>query len=323
MDLRKLLLGFFSAMFVLPVCAQPDNYPQRPIKLVVPWPGGGNTDGVARLIAENLAIRVNQPVVVENKPGANGILGATVAARSKPDGYTLMLALPETNVLNPVVYKKISYSAKDFDAVSFIGVLPFALVAKPSLKANTIPELVKLAKEKPGSISAFSWGVGSTAHTAIALLEQAADISLLHVPYPGTAQALTQLIGGQGDLMFLSAERAVTYAKQGKVKILGVTSPKRIEGYPDIPTFSEQGLPQVEVALWYGIVAPAQTPAPIKDYLAKEIQAILQDPLVLENLRNRGMVAQSQSPAQFSQFLREEDTRWSNLIKNKKIHVDN
>lgn len=323
MNTRKLVLCSIMAILLAPISAMADNFPQRPIKLVVPWAAGGNTDGIGRLVAERLSAQIGQQVVVENKPGANGIVGTTMVARSKPDGYTLMLALPETNVLNPLVYRNINYTAKDLDAVAFVGVMPFALVSRPNMEANTLAELVRLAQKDPGAISAFSWGVGSTAHTAIALMEQAANVSLLHVPFPGTAPALTQLIGGQGDLMFLSAERAATYAKRGEVKVLGVTSPKRMAAYPELPTFAEQGFPDVDVALWYGISAPSNTPAEVKEFLAKAMGSVLQEPAVLENLTNRGVVVQPKGPAEFSKFINDEDARWSKVIKDKNIHVDN
>lgn len=323
MSLRNLALGAVLAAFLLPVSAQTGNFPQRPIKLVVPWAPGGNTDGIARLMAAKLSARVNQQVVVDNRPGANGIIGSTLVARSQPDGYTLLLALPETNVLNPMVYKNITYTAKDFDAVAFMGVMPFALVSNPTSKASTVPELVRVAKETPGSVSAASWGIGSTAHAAIALVEQSAKVELLHVPFAGTAPALTQLFSGQVDLMFLSAQSAAEHAKAGKVKVLGVTSGKRMDAYPEYPTLAEQGMPGVDVALWYGFVAPAKTPVAIKDYLAKEILAVLQDPAVLKDLRDRGMVVQPQASSQFSRFLSDEEERWSRLIKAKNIRIDN
>ncbi|MHA7685876.1 Bug family tripartite tricarboxylate transporter substrate binding protein [Cupriavidus sp. PET2-C1] len=323
MSLRKLLLGPLLAILIATGVAKADDYPSRPIRLVLPWAAGGNTDGIARLMAERLSARINQQVVVENRPGANGLIGSNLVARAKPDGYTIMLALPETNVLNPLVYKNITYTAKDFDAVAFIGILPFTLVARANLEANTVSEVLALAKKAPNSVSAFSWGIGSTAHTAIALLEQAGNVRLLHVPYPGEAPALTQLIGGQGDLMFLSAERATTYASRREVKIIAATSSQRMKAYSDIPTFAEQGIPGFDVSLWYGIVAPAGTPAPIKDLLSKAVHEVLTEPMVLENLRKRGMVVQPESASWFDKFLGKETTRWATLIKAKNIHINN
>lgn len=323
MLLPKVALGAVLAAFLLPVCAQSESFPQRPIRLVVPWAAGGNTDAIARLMATKLSSRVNQQVVVDNRPGANGIIGSTAVARSQPDGYTILLALPETNVLNPMVYKNITYSGKDFEAVAYMGEMPFALVSNPTSKASTVSDLVRAAKERPGTVSAASWGVGSTAHAAIALVEQAAGLELLHVPFTGTAPAMTQLYSGQVDLMFLSAQMANENAQAGKVKVLGVTSGKRMEAYPELPTLAEQGMPGIDVSLWYGFVVPAKTPAPIKDYLSKEILAVLQDPAVLKDLRQRGMVVQPQGAAQFGRFLSDEDTRWARLIKAKNIRIDN
>jgi tripartite-type tricarboxylate transporter receptor subunit TctC len=322
MSLRNLALGAVLAAFLLPVSAQTDNFPQRPIRLVVPWSPGAHTHAVARLMADRLTTRLKQPVLVDNKPGATGIIGATLVARSQPDGYTLLFALPETNVLNPLIYKNIAYTAKDFDAVAFMGVVPFALVANPSSKASTVSDFVRLAKEKPGAVSVATWGIGSTAHVATALIEQSANVHLLHVPFPGSAPALTQLLSGQVDLMFMGTQTAADLAKAGKVKVLGVTSAKRMDAYPEFPTLAEQGMP-IDVAVWYGFMAPANTPAAIKDYLAKEILAVLQDPAVLKELRDRTMVITPQSAAQFSRFLSDEEARWTSLIKAKNIRIDN
>ena len=323
MSFRKNAIAAIFAATLLPVSAQTDKFPQRPIRLVVPWTPGGNTDGIARLMALKLSERINQQVVVDNKPGANGIVGTTLVVRAQPDGYTLMLALPETNVLNPMVYKNITYTAKDLDPVAFLGVLPFALVANPNSKAATVPELVRAARQKPGSVSAASWGVGSTAHAAIALMEQAAGLDLLHVPFPGTAPALTQVFSGQVDLMFLSALNAAEHEKADNVKVLGVATDKRMESFPDVPTLAEQGMPGVDVALWYGIAAPAKTPVTVKDYLAREILAVLQDPAVLKDLRGRGMVVRPKNPAECTQFMDAEEARWAALIKAKNIRIDN
>jgi tripartite-type tricarboxylate transporter receptor subunit TctC len=323
MSLRTLALSAMLAATLMPVSAQTDKFPQRPLRLVVPWAAGGNTDGIARLMAIKLSDRLKQQVVVDNRPGANGMIGTSFVARAQPDGYTLMLALPETNVLNPMVYKNATYTMKDLDPVAFMGVMPFALVANPTSKAGTVADLVRVAKQNPGTVSAASWGVGSTAHAAIALMEQAASLDLLHVPFTGTNPALAQVFSGQIDLMFLSALNAAEHAKAGKVKVLGVTMDKRMEAFPNYPTLAEQGLPGIDVALWYGIAAPAKTPTAIKDYLAKEILAVLQDPAVLKDLQGRGMVVQPKNSAEFTQFMNAEEARWSTLIKAKNIRIDN
>lgn len=320
---KRLLSGAGLLLtFCLPAVAQPSGYPERPIKLVVPWPSGGPTDAIARLVAEKLSARVRQPVLVDNRPGANGIVGTTAVARAPADGYTLMLALPETNVLNPMIYKTISYRHEDLQSVAFFGVRPFALVAGPLHKGKTVGDIVQIAKQHPDAVSAASWGIGSTAHVAIALIEQSANVRLLHVPFPGTAAAATQLIGGQIDLMLLGLQPAKEYANAGKLSILGVSSAKRLETHPEVPTLAEQGL-GVDVSLWYGIAAPAKVSPSIRDYLNKEINAVLQDPSVVRGLREQGMVVAPQSQEAFTRFVNEEIARWAAVIKTKNIHVDN
>ncbi|MHA7685877.1 tripartite tricarboxylate transporter substrate binding protein [Cupriavidus sp. PET2-C1] len=320
---KKLLAG---ATLLLACCfsaqAKPPGFPSRPIKLVVPWPSGGPTDAIARLVSEKLSVQVGQPVIVENRSGANGIVGTTAVSRAPADGYTLMLALPETNVLNPLVYKTISYRVEDLQALAFIGVRPFALVAGPTYMGKSISDVLRIARRSPESVSAASWGIGSTAHLAIASLEQSANVHLLHVPFPGTAAASAQLLGGQVDLMMLGLQPATEYANAGKLSILGISAPQRLEAYPAVPTLAEQGL-DVDVSLWYGIAAPANTPAPIADYLNHEINRVLQDPAVLKGLRQQGMVVRPQSRGDFSRFIDTEFGRWSALIKRKNIQIDN
>lgn len=320
----KLLVA--SATLLLAVClpalAQPAGYPDRPIKLIVPWPSGGPTDAIARLVAEKLSTRVRQPVLVDNRPGANGIVGTTAVARAQADGYTLMLALPETNVLNPLIYQTISYRHEDLQPVAFFGVRPFALVAGPRYTGKSVRDIVEVARQQPGSISAASWGMGSTAHVAIAQIEQSANIRLLHAPFPGTAAATTQLIGGQVDLMLLGLQPATQQASAGKLSILGVSSANRLETHPEVPTLAEQGL-DVNVALWYGIAAPGKVAPAIVNYLNIEINAVLQDPSVLRGLREQGMLVEPKSQKAFAQFITEETARWSALVKAKNIRIDN
>lgn len=321
--LKSLLVGAHLLLALsLPGFAQPAGYPDRPIKLVVPWPSGGPTDAIARLIAEKLSSRVRQPVLVDNRAGANGIIGTTAVARAPADGYTLMLALPETSVLNPLTYKTISYRQDDLQPVAFFGFRPFALVASSKYKGRSVQDIIQIAKQRPNSISAASWGIGSTAHLAIAMIEESASVELLHVPFPGTAAATTQLIGGQVDLMLLGLQPAKEQASAGKLSILGVSSSKRLETHADIPTLAEQGL-NVDVALWYGIAAPSKVSEDIREYLNKEINLVLQDASVIKGLREHGLIVQPQSRQAFAQFLKDESAKWSTIIKAKNIRVDN
>lgn len=314
------ILGIFSLLAATTSLAE--TYPSKPIRIILPWAAGGPTDVIARIVADKLSAEVKQPVIVDNKPGANGIIGTTQVARAPADGYTLLFALPETNVLNPMIYKKITYKLDDFQPVAFIGDMPFALISGPKSKVNSVAELTKLARAEPGKVSGASWGTGSTAHTAIAMMEQSGKLSLLHVPFAGVAPAIVQLISGEVDTMFMGAQAAKDLELAGKVRILGLASQTRADMFPSIPTLAEQGL-AVDVNLWYGLSAPAGTPKHIIEYLNRQVNAVLQDPAAAKILTERGLTVKPQSVQEYGRFVESEITRWTSIIKTKNIQIEN
>jgi len=299
-----------------------DTFPSKPIKLVVAYPPGGSTDVVARLVASRLGERLKQPVVIDNKPGASGMLGTEFVARSPADGYTLVLAVADTHSINPHVYKSIRYDAKrDFAPVGTIGYVSFALVVSPSLKATDAPSLVALAKSQPGKLTYSSWGVGSSGHVAMEMLKSHSQIDLLHVPFTGAAPAISAVMSGQVDAMMVPLTLAEPAHKAGRVRILGVAVPKRFSGSPEIPTFSEQGIP-LAVPVWLGIQAPAGVPADILNLLNRELLSVLAEPQTRETMVKNGVEPTPESLEATKAFLNAEFDRWGNTIRAGNIKAD-
>ncbi len=300
------------------------QYPDKPIKVVVAWPPGSPTDSVARLVSDRLAQRLGQPITVENRPGANGTIGTTYVAKAAPDGYTLIFATADTHSINPLVYKSLSYDAvKGFEPISLVGTVNFVLISRPDFPYADLQALVAAAKQQPGKISFATWGTGSTAHVALALLEQAAGVQLLHVPFQGSAPALNALLGSQVDVMVTGGpQTADTNRKAGKIKILGVSGAQRLAALPDVRTFAEQGLPDAQAGSWYGFMAPAGLPPAIRDRLAGEIASILKVPDVAQRIASFGWTVVGNTPAEYSVFLRSELERYGKVIRSRGIQLD-
>jgi tripartite-type tricarboxylate transporter receptor subunit TctC len=298
-------------------------YPNRPIKLIVPWPAGGVTDASARLLAQHLGDRLKQPVVVDNRPGANGRIGADLAAKSPPDGYTLFIASAETHAINPSVFASVPYDAvKDFAAIAPYAINPFTVTARSDIKATNMKEAVALAKASPGKLTSASWGVGSTSQIILEMIKSQAGIDVLHVPFQGEAPAVTALLGGQVDFMVMPAARADQLGKEGKVKILAVTTGERFALIKDVPTLVEQGY-KVDVANWFGVVAPAKTPPEAVQKLSDEINAMLRGKEFPEALRKLGVDAHPiMTAAQYQKFIETEGSRWGAVIKTAKIRLE-
>jgi len=260
---RSLLLGAGACLFALAAVAQ-QAYPTRPIRLIVPYPPGGNTDVVARMVATQMSLRLGQPIVIDNKPGASTLIGTEMLAKAVPDGYTLGL-ITDSHAINPMFFTKLPYdSEKDFTLVSQLVAVPLVLVVNPSLNVKTVPELIALAKSRPGKLNYASIGDGSAHHLLMEWFNAMAGTRMAHIPYKGVAPALNDLLAGQVDLMFTGTATLAQYTRSGKLVALGVASPKREPSFPDVPTIAEQNLPRYELTtLGFAIAAPAGTPRDI------------------------------------------------------------
>jgi tripartite-type tricarboxylate transporter receptor subunit TctC len=299
-----------------------DNYPSKPITWVVPFPPGGAMDVIARTLGDKLSQSMKQPVVVENRPGAGGSIGSGVVARSAPDGHTLMI-VSIGHAVNPSLYPKLSYDAtKDFEPVSLVGIVPNILVAHPSLKANNVKELIAQAKAAPGKLTYASAGNGTTVHLAAELFNSMAGVDVLHVPYKGSAPAVTDLMGGQVNIMFDSVSSAKPYIQSGKLKALAVTTTKRSSIFPNVPTMAEAGIPGYELSGWYAVFVPAKTPKPIVDRLNAELVKALKQTDVRARFTQIGAEPVGSSPQQLANTLKTETARWSKIVRERNIKPD-
>lgn len=298
------------------------EYPEKPIKVVVPWPAGGGSDVVARVVAQPLGERLKQSVVVENRPGANGAIGSEAVARSPADGYTLVWVTADTHAINPHVYPKLTYDPrKDFAAVAIVGYFPYALVVNPSFPANSVAEFVAEAKKRPGQVTFASWGVGGSAHVAMEMFRQQGGFDVLHVPFQGAAPAMQAVMGGQVDSMIVPISVADPQAKGGRVKILGLAADKRFVGAPDLRTMAEQGVP-VNAGTWVGFMAPAGTPDDVVRKLNREINAVVDSKAVRDALLKVNTDPSTMSADQFKAFINAEYDRWGKTVRDAKIKAE-
>lgn len=300
-----------------------DTYPSKVIKLVVPFAPGGVTDTSGRIVAEGLSKRLGQQVIVENKPGASGNIGAQQVATAAPDGYTLFLALDGTLVINPHAYSKIGFDTlKDFEPIAKIGNSVIILAANPNVKAKNLKELVALANSTPGGLSYGTSGNASIVHLAGELLKQQSNSNFVHVPYKGGAPAVADALAGHIPLTFASAASINQHLKAGTLVALGVPSATRSTAYPDIPTFKESGISGIELNSWVGIMAPAKTPAAIVAKLNKEINAVLQDPTVKAKLLAAGIEAANATAAQFGDEIKRDLAMYKPVVEKAGIKVN-
>ncbi len=297
--------------------AAADAYPARPIRFVVAFPPGGGTDIIARSIAQKLAERLAQQVVVDNRPGAGGNIGTDIVAKSAPDGYTLLMGSAGPLAINASLFDKMPFDPiRDLAPVTLAASTPNVLVVHPSLKAATVNELIALAKARPGEINFASSGHGTPAHLAGELFNSMAGVKLVHVPYKGAAPALADLLGGQVQLMFSTMPPALPHVKDGKLRALAVTSSKRSRAMPELPTVDEVALPGFEANTWHGVVVPAGTPAAIVARLNREIVAILHLPEVVERLSGQGAEALGSTPEEFAAYIRSESVKWAKVVRD-------
>ncbi|HEX5865465.1 MAG TPA: tripartite tricarboxylate transporter substrate binding protein [Casimicrobiaceae bacterium] len=321
----RLVALFFVSVWLgsAPALAQDaKDYPNKPIRFIVPYPPAGGTDIVARILNEALAAALGQPIVIDNRGGAGGNVGTDVAAKSAPDGYTILFTL-SSHTINPKLYEKLPFDVeKDFVPISLAALVPQILVANPSVPANNVAELIALAKREPGKLNYASVGTGSPAHIAGELFKLKAGVDIVHVPYKGGGPAITDTLGGQVQLAFVSIPAALQYVKAGKLKALAVTSDKRSLAAPDIPTIAESGVPDCVVNSWYGALAPAKTPPAIVAKLQAAFVKVLAQPDVKEKLFLQGAEAASSTSAEFDRRIRDELKQWEYVIREAKIKAE-
>ncbi|MEO8486606.1 MAG: tripartite tricarboxylate transporter substrate binding protein [Betaproteobacteria bacterium] len=299
--------------------AHAQDYPNRPIRMIVPYPPGGGTDVVARIVNEKLALELGQPIVIDNKGGAGGSVGTELAAKAPADGYTMLLTL-SSHTINPKLYPKLAYDVeRDFIPISLAAMIPQILVAHPSVPASNVRELVALLKANPGKFNYASVGIGSPGHIAGELFKLRTGTEMAHVPYKGGGPAVTDTMGGQVQLLFVSMPAALQFVKAGRLKALAVTSGKRSASAPDVPTIAENGGPDVVVDSWYGVLVPAKTPQPVVARLNGAMVKVLQMPDVRDKLFAQGAEAVSNSSADFDALIRDELKKWDYVIREAKI----
>src|SRR5450755_980475 len=315
--LPMLVLLLAAAFCVPPSLAQ--DYPSKPIRMIVPYPPAGVTDIVARTIAEPLAAALGQPIIIDNRGGAAGNIGTDLAAKSAPDGYTILFTL-SSHTINPKLYDKLPFDVeKDFIPISLAAYIPQILVANPSVPANNIKELIALAKSQPGNLNYASVGTGSPGHIAGELFKLKTGIDMVHVPYKGGGPAVTDTLGGQVQLLFVSMPAALQYVKAGRLKAIAVTSDKRSAAAPDVPTIAESGVPGYVVNSWYGALAPARTPPAVVSKLQAVFAKVLQSPDVKDRLFAQGAEATSSTSAEFERLIHDELKQWEFVIREAKI----
>jgi len=300
-----------------------DNYPSKPIKIVVPWPAGGPADQRSRQIAAKLTKAVDQPVVIENRPGASGAIGASAVAKAPPDGYTLLWGTVYDLAINPAVNLALGYDPlRDFAPITQASSSYLVLNAWPELGVRSMKELIALAKAKPGQLNCGSSGNATAPHFALEVLNRSANIDITHVPFKGDAPLLTDLLGGHVDIGFNVTTTALPHVKAGKLVPLAVSSPKRLAPFSEVPTVAELGFPVMEITLWAGVLAPAGTPAQIIKRLNTELVKIINSPEIREQWISGGAEAVPTTPEEFAAFIQSEQARWSRLIKQTGVKME-
>ena len=303
---------------------QAQSYPTKPIRFIVPFPPGGGNDTIARQVGQKLSAVFGQQVLVDNRPGAGGVIGAELAAKSPPDGYTLFLAGVASHGINPNLRRNLPYDpVRDFDAVSLIASAPLLVVVHPALPVKSIRELVTLAKAKPGQVNFASNGAGGSSHLAVELFKMMTGTNMLHVPYKGLSLALTDLLSGEVQVMFSSAVAMLPQVKAGRLRAIAMTGAERSPAIPDIPTVAEAGVPGYETGSWYGVVAPAGTPQTAISRLNQEIVHFVRAPETIERMNAEAVIPVGSSPAEFSNHIKKELARWAQVIKQAGIRLGN
>jgi tripartite-type tricarboxylate transporter receptor subunit TctC len=318
---RGVALALLMALSAV-VQAQNKPYPDRPLRLIVPFPPGGGNDILARAVGQRLAESIGQQVIVDNRGGAGGMVGGQIAATADPNGYTLFLGSLGSLAHNPALRPNNPYDPpRDFAAVSLLATSPFILVAHPAAPAS-VKDLLAAARAKPGALNYGSAGTGSSLHLTGELFKYTTGVNITHVAYKGTAPAITELIAGQVQIMFSTMPPPLPHVKTGKLRALGVTSARRAKVVPDTPTVAEAGVPGFSVENWQGIVVPAKTPAAIVEFLRREIAKVLAQPAMIGVLSTQGLDAASATPAEFDKLIRSEIDKWRKLVQAANIRVE-
>ena len=318
----RVIAAFFTLAFCALAQAQ-DDYPNRPVRIIVPFAPGGSTDVVARILADKLGNELKQSFVVENRAGAGGNIGADAVAKSAPDGYTLLMGTTGVLAINKHLYKDMPFDPdRDLVPVSYTSLITNILVVNPQVPAKTVPELLKLARSEPGRLTFASSGSGSSTHLSGELFKSMAGVDILHVPYKGSSQALVDVIAGQVTMLFDNAPSSMPFIEQGKLRAVAVTGMKRLPNLPEVPTIDEAGVKGYESLSWSGIVAPAGTPKRVIDKLNATIEKILRDPEVRQRFAGLGVEAVGGPPEAFARHVRAESEKWAKVVKTANITLN-
>jgi tripartite-type tricarboxylate transporter receptor subunit TctC len=318
--LLPLVLGALASWQAL--AQVPDAWPSKPIRLILPFPPGGPTDIIGRIVSERLSAVVGQPVVIENRGGAGGNVGAEAAARSAPDGYTFLL-VSNPIAISPSLYSKLNYDPqKDFVPVSLLATVPNMMVTHPSVPAKTLQEFIALAKSKPGGMNFGSGGAGTSNHAAGELFNIVAGVKLVHVPYKGVNLAMNDVLAGQIQLVIIGVPAAGPHVKAGRLRALAVIAPKRLPGFPEVPTVAEAGLSNFEVTTWYGILAPAGTPKAIVARVNTDLVGIMHSPELKDRLAAMATEPATGTPEEFGDFIKRETAKWGEVVRVAGLKAD-
>lgn len=321
--LHLLAVAFAAGLSTLATSAWADSYPSKPVRMIVGFPPGGPNDIVARVVSEKLEGWLGQPVIVDNRPGAGGNIGTEITARAEPDGYTLLMGSTGPQAINPAVYPRLSFDVlRDLAPVSLVAQVPSVLVVNPQVPARTVSELISFGKQQPGGLRYGSGGYGTTLHLSGELFKSLAGIEMLHVPYKGTAPAISDLAGGQTHVMFAALPSVMPLVRAGKLRVIAVTTRERSQALPDVPTIAESGLPGYEMAPWFGVFATAGTPKPVINRLSQAIHKVVAMPAVKEALEKQGAEPITNNPEEFSALLRTEIAKWSKIVKEANITIN-
>jgi tripartite-type tricarboxylate transporter receptor subunit TctC len=319
--MRSLLLKAAAVLLALTTTAAAQDYPNKPVRLIIPFPPGGSNDVVGRMIATQLGEKLGKQVVVDNRAGAGGVIGTEVAANAPPDGYTL-LVISIAHAVNPWLYKLTYDPIKSFTPIGILASGPNVLVVNPELPVHSVKELIALAKQKPGALQYASAGVGSFQHLGGELFKIEAGVDILHVPFKGGGPAMIDVIGGHTKVMFSSLVQTTPHIKSGKLRPLGTGGLKRSSVLPDVPTVAEAGVPSYEAVNWWGIVAPAGTPPAIIEKLHKDLAAVQSSPATQEQFSKEGATVVQMSSAEFGKFMQSEMAKWERVVKAGKIKAE-